>query len=74
MNLAAFVDPAAVQGFFAVLAALLAKEAVIATGRAVIKKVRGDKDPRNDFIADVVEQIVGRLESSPSPKLPPLKK
>lgn len=74
MNIASLVDPAAVQGFFAILAALLAKEAVIAVGKAVIKKVRGDKDPRNDFIADVVEQIVGRLESAPSPKLPSLKK
>lgn len=54
--------PNALVNIVAVLLALFARDIVVGALRAVAKRVKEDRDPSNDWMADVALVIVGAVE------------
>jgi hypothetical protein len=54
--------PNALVNIVAVLLALFARDIVVGALRAVAKRVKEDRDPSNDWIADAALVIVGAVE------------
>ena len=54
--------PNALVNIVAVLLALFARDLVVGALRAVAKRVKEDRDPSNDWIADAALVIVGAVE------------
>jgi len=55
-------SPHTLANIVAVLLALFARDVVVGALRAVAKKVKEDRDPSNDWIADAALVIVGAIE------------
>jgi hypothetical protein len=54
--------PNALVNIVAVLLALFARDIVVGALRAVAKRVKEDRDPSNDWMADAALVIVGAVE------------
>lgn len=54
--------PNALVNIVAVLLALFARDLVVGALRAVAKRVKEDRDPSNDWMADAALVIVGAVE------------
>lgn len=55
-------NPHTLVNIVAVLLALFARDVVVGALRALAKKVKEDRDPNNDWIADAALVIVGAVE------------
>lgn len=47
--------------------ALLCRDAVLAALKGLSRRVRADKDPSNDFVADIADGVGGAIEKLPLP-------
>lgn len=54
--------PNAMVNVVAVLLALFARDVVVGALRAVARRVKEDRDPSNDWIADAALVVVGAVE------------
>jgi hypothetical protein len=70
-SLLAFASPDSLKSIIVVMLALFAKDFVVGVLRAFSKRIRGDKDPKNDGLADVADAAADSLEKV---KAIPLKK
>lgn len=60
--LADVANPHALANIVVVLLALFARDVVVGALRAVAKRVKEDRDPSNDWIADAALVVVGAVE------------
>lgn len=61
------LDPSDAKAFLLFMSALLARDAFLGFLRGISKKVRGDKNPDNDVIADVADGLASGIEKLPVP-------
>jgi len=69
--LLSFASPEQLKSIILVMVALFAKDFVVGVLRALSKRIRCDKDPKNDGLADIADAAADSLEKV---KTIPLKK